>query len=117
MILNNTKAHRVHPFTARVLVPLYLLLAIGTTFTAGLLLFGLGATALSEQGFSNYCYHGGVGEGVAFILILGWPIVLFQIVFSLLLGRAITRPIKLVGTVALPFAILVSLSPCIISTL
>lgn len=117
MISDNAKGKRVHPFTAWVLVPLYLLLAIGTTFTAVLLLFGLGATALAEQGFSNYCYHGGGGEGVAYILILGWPVVLFQIVFSLLLGRAITRPIKFVATAALPFAILVSMAPCIISTL
>lgn len=101
-----------HPLVTWVAIPLYALLALSTTFVALWLLIGLGATLLSARGLEGYCSHGGLGETVLVVMLFGSPIVLLQVILSFLIGRSMTRSIKVALTLALPLALVFAISPC-----
>jgi hypothetical protein len=100
-----------HAFTARVLVPLFVIVSVCTVGIA--LYVGSTAIAVGLRGeWSGYCSHGGGGELMAYALNFGWPVVTLHLVLSLIVVRTIRRSIVVTATSVLPVVVLVGIAPC-----
>jgi hypothetical protein len=92
----------------KVLVSLYW---AATFAVCGLTMFALAGVAAGS--WHGYCSHGGGIEIAALVGFFGWPIVVTQLVLSLLVGRTVPRRTKLLASLAPPGLILLAVLPCI----